>query len=484
MPNTEVLTLQGAKAIIRPNLPSNLSMEAVDRIMKEGTKGEIEKFGLFDGASPNYTTYYPDVTSADLTPTDAEFIYPVYRVLSKIVIDPAYRAIDFTQGDILKKSRNLLVGQAVMVDHEMMSGNVLGVIQAVYWQEAYTTEDGVKVPAGINAKLKIDGKANPRLARLIMMDPPALHSCSVTVRFNWDKSHPDLSDEEFYSKLGTKDSKGNLYSKHVSKILMYYENSLVPHGADPFAKKVENGQIVLAKQAEKIYQMSFADDSIFRHNSYFTPIGGKPSPYNCVSMSFSDLISDHEDDNTNNFKLNNTDMELSELLVSLGLDPTTIANQESFVTHIKGVLAEIGTLTQTVTDKDTEIGTLTQTVTSLTTERDEALTFKAQAEEVVNFKKNEAKRLLTILKGDKADAALLTAIDTMAVAAVEGLIADYQGQVENLMPLSCKDCGSKNVSRASVSFSQDNPPNPGNIRETFINKATKEATKHFVGVVK
>ena len=492
MTHTEILTLCGEKSIIRPNLPLKLGVEAVNRIMLEETHESIGKFGLFDSSSPNYTTYYPDVSAADLNPSDAEFIYPVYRLLSKVVIAPHNMAIDFTSGDVLKKSMPLLVGQSVMVDHEMQSGNILGVIQNTYWQEEYTTNDGVKVPAGINGILKIDGKANPRLARLIMMDPPALHSSSVTVKFGWEKSHKDVPDDQFMQKLGTFDDKGTLYSKKVSKIMMYYENSLVPHGADPFAKKVENGKIVLAKQAEKIYNMSFADDSIFKKHDYFTAIGGKPSPISFATLSFSELATDHEDNNTIINKLNTEDMELSVLIAALKLDATVITDEASFTAHIQAQLdavasltaekttlaGEVTTLKETIIAKEGEVATLTAEKTTLSTERDEAMKFKDKAIEVETGKRTEAKRLYNVIKADKADAAFLTSLDTMELSAVEVLMADYATQVETLMPLSCVKCGSKEVTRASGKVSTASASSE-DLRTTIQNKAVADATKAF-----
>jgi hypothetical protein len=294
-------------------------------------------------------------------------------------------------------------------------------------------------------------------------------------------------------KLGTYDDKGTLYSKKVSKIMMYYENSLVPHGADPFAKKVENGKIVLAKQAEKMYNMSFADDSIFKKHDYFTAIGGKPSPISFGTFSFSDLITDHETHNTNTNNLNTDDMELSVLITSLKLDPAVVMDEASFIAAIQAqfdavasltaeketLTGETTTLKESITAKDADIATLTAEKTTLTTERDEAMKFKTRALEVETGKRTEAKRLYNIIKADKADAAFLTSLDTMEFSAVETLMADYGIQVESLMPLTCSDCHSKNVSRASATSTSSAGVGSGDLRTTIQNKAAASATKSF-----
>ena len=90
--------------------------------------------------------------------------------------------------DVLKKSMQMLIGQTINIDHEIAVGNAIGAVSEVFWQPAYKTKSGIEVPAGINAVLKIDGKSNPRIARGVMMDPPSIHSNSVTVRFKWEPS--------------------------------------------------------------------------------------------------------------------------------------------------------------------------------------------------------------------------------------------------------------------------------------------------------
>ena len=51
-----------------------------------------------------------------------------------------------------------------------------------------------------------------------MMDPPAIHSNSVTVRFSWEKSHPELTDQQFYDKIGSYDKDGKLIKRNVKVI--------------------------------------------------------------------------------------------------------------------------------------------------------------------------------------------------------------------------------------------------------------------------
>ena len=156
---------------------------------KTPTPDTIAQFGFW-GGDIDYNTYYPNLDKSELTPKDEEFIEPMFRLLSETIVSKNWNPTDFGQNGVLKASMKLLLGQTVNCDHETNIGNAIGAVSQVMWQESY--KDGsFTIPAGINGILKIDGKANPRIARGILMEPPSIHSNSVTVQFKWDKSHPE-----------------------------------------------------------------------------------------------------------------------------------------------------------------------------------------------------------------------------------------------------------------------------------------------------
>ena len=140
--------------------------------------------------------------------------------------------------------------------------------------------------------------------------------------------------------------------------------------------------------------------------------------------------------------------------------------------------AEVESFKIQVTAKDAEIATLNETVQNITIEKDLALSFKEKAESVDKGKREEAKRLHNILKGDKTEQAFLTAIDSMEITAVETLISDYTSQVENSFPMTCQDCHSKNVSRASNTATTP-PVVPTDLRTKVQENARMQAVKTF-----
>src|SRR5690606_41760740 len=81
-----------------------MEKEAIER------KKEIANLGLFEYSSPNFNTYYPEATESDLKPNEAEFIRPVYRALSEVVVRKNIDPLDFSMDNVLKRSEERRVG--------------------------------------------------------------------------------------------------------------------------------------------------------------------------------------------------------------------------------------------------------------------------------------------------------------------------------------------------------------------------------------
>ena len=386
----------------------------------------VESFGLFETSSPNFNNYYPDVNKDDLAPKDDEYIFPIFRGLSECIVRPQF-PIDFGVGDALKNSIPLLRGIAVYPNHEMITGDELGVVYACEWQEARTiaTEQGeLFIPAGINLTYKIDGKSNPRIARNIVMDPPAIHSTSLTVEFSWEKSHADLSDDEFWSKLGTYDKDGNLVKRNVVQILRYYEASLVSHGADPFAKLLDaNGNPAIPNSIKATYQFSEVDshgnqrltsDSVIGHNIDWKSKTTYTKELLTEDSSKSSIPTKLNNDNNNNEKPNSMN-KLKELLAACvalqALVPADVDTDEKFVkwlgdnqTSLTEATTALNTEKETVTRLTGEVTGLNSKVTALEAELGTAST---QLEEVVTAQRNEAIRLYSLCNAGKTEETLL-----------------------------------------------------------------------------
>ena len=248
--NTDVMVLSAAHSLMVSDVPEIvIDAHSLSENFYKGTvnfsedpKKSLERFGMW-GGTLNVNQFMPEVTSEMLKPKDSDFIEPMFRMLSAAIVAKKYNPTEFPEA-VLKESMPLLVGQSVNLDHETDVANAIGAVKSVEWQEAYQDEKtGVVIPAGINGIMKIDGLSNPRIARGIQMDPPSIHSNSVTVEFAWEPSHSFEDIWEFYSKLGTYTENGELIRRVVTKIISYKETSLVWHGADPFAQLIKSGKL-------------------------------------------------------------------------------------------------------------------------------------------------------------------------------------------------------------------------------------------------
>lgn len=439
---TGVIRLGANHSIVTGHKPGIIEPDKLGEILKNESNSEVEKFGFWEVATPNYATYYPDVTENDLKPQENDFIEPVFRLLSKTIVSKG-RPIDFSHKDVLRKSMPLLLGQTVNIDHEVAIGNAIGAVSQVYWQESYKTKSGKVIPAGINGVLKIDGKSNPRIARGILMEPPSIHSNSVTVRFKWEPSHKFEDINEFYNKLGTYDKDGNLIRCLVTDILGYFETSLVSQGADSYAKKVgSDGKIIDHPLAYA--QFSFSSK-------------GKDSFIECGDIidykTFSvERLSIQKEDETipknhnNNKSKINTESKMEHLKklnteLSLGLEEENLT-VEDVIAGIKAQLSKKGN-----EETPEVLGKLTAKVEKL---KSKLTKTKTATDKIIEEFRNEASRLYKLAKGDTFSEAFLNNINsTSDLDTLKGYIEEYKNTVEETFTAVCKSCGSKEVTRLS-----------------------------------
>lgn len=478
--------------LIMGNKPDSITPEMIEKKLSLNGGIDLEKLGFWDSSSPNYTTFYPEVKPEDLVPQEADFIYPVFRMLSQTIVNADSYPIDFSKAGVLKASMALALGVTINADHETALGNAMGSVKEVFWQNGYTDPVTNKlVPGGINGVFKIDGKSNPRIARGIMMDPPSIHSNSVTVKFMWEKSHATMSDEEFWNKWGTKDAEGKLIRKVVTNIVMYRETSLVGLGADPYAQVTgSNGKIMDPSRASRQYQ---------------NMLSAKATDPEIYSFSWKDpkKVFEFVEESSFNHKPNNTpsDMEFLDLVTSLGLDPANFPDAASLQAHIEGLTAKVNDLEEQVNTLNTTNSNLSA---SMPSEEVLAVLKKEGVTEFIlspDFDTNMAVSLeysahvselrgstiahLKLIKGDGVSQELVDIIQNASLPALKALSSDYQTQLESLMPLTCSKCHSTEVSRASAKKHSDKG-DPHNVTleevtENLRNTARAKKNQKFVG---
>lgn len=467
----DTMVLGSGHSMMVGNLTNKIALPSFSEKFYQASRVEVNKFGLF-GSNTDYNTYYPDVTPEDVKPKDSEFIEPVFRMLSNCIVAKNYMPTEFPK-DILKASMGLLLGQTVNCDHETEIGNAIGSVKEVSWQNAYTDETmGIEIPAGINAVLKIDAKANPRIARGIMMDPPSIHSNSVTVQFEWKPSHSFEKEWEFYDKLGTIAEDGTMVRRIVTKIISYKETSLVSHGADPFAQIIKNGKINNPQYAGATYY-SFSD---------MPPMDEKTLRSKIAYLDFKDIKSNDIMYNTSkpnyegnqNPKIQNDMNELQKFLDQLFSDGVlslaegSTPSIEVALSQVKDLVVAKNSLTQEKAKADQKISELQGEVTSL---KEQISANQAMVNIGTNHLSEVRSSAIASYKklygDDKVDQNILALLeaDSTNIETLLSLKATYDAQLDEKFPMRCAKCGSHDVSRASSSI-QGNDPEDGTMKNS------------------
>lgn len=463
------------QSLIIGNRPDSLDLDKLCTIRPDDSK-DVEQFGLFEYATPNFQTYYPEVKPEDLVPKDGEFVKPVFRALSEVIVHKRTNPIDFTANGILRASMKKLVGQSVYPNHEAIVGNEVGVVSNVQWQEAYKTSSGITVPAGINAEMTIDGKSHPKIARSIMMTPPAIHSNSVTVEFAWEKSHPKLTDEEFRSMLGKSGADRKLVRRVVTDIARYHETSLVAHGADPFAQVIKDGQITNPGYADSIY--NFSEGKATKNNYYFFDF--KDS----ASLSESSTLSD-----SNN---TNSERDMNQLITKLAAIFKTTEDEitEAFIEGKFNALSQEASKVESLTTElSTEKGKVTQLTTDLETEKAKTIQLTSDNNKLTSAAtigdahtvstREEVTRLYSLIKEGKTDETMLSVIKEAKYEALSAFQKDFEAQLQKLYPGTCKDCGGHNVARNSSQGGEGDGSGQGTTTKTSAQVASEIRKENF-----
>lgn len=478
-PNEGLITLGTGHSLMMGHKPVKLpDNELAERFLKNSKIIDtVGQFGFW-GGDIDYNTFYPGIGKEDFVPQDDDFINPVFRLLSACIVSKYYPT-DFSIGDVLKNSIPLIVGQTVNCDHETNIGNAIGAVASAVWQESYTDEKtGLFIPAGINGTLKIDAKSNPRLTRGILMEPPSVHSNSVTVRFTWERSHPEMEDREFWDKIGTFDKDGNLIKRNVTEIIGYYETSLVSHGADPYARKIDDktGGIIDPVGSSRAYSYN---DSIKSNSFYFQDFKKLGIPEDKHEKVGVDSLNntfiyyhekDFETESNSKNPIIKDNMELEQFLQLIFGNPED--NTQGILNLSEGSTASLQSVVDSVNKLKQENAQLKIDLENAGKGESEQLT---QLKEEVRLSKPKVELADTVLDGlrteatdnynklfDSPDETILNLLKTSDYKTVSSLNNSYKAKLEEKFPMSCKECGSHDVSRASASsFNEDNAPRVG-----------------------
>lgn len=473
--------------------PKLSQLEAI----KADDKRRLDSFGLFNIVTPDTSTYYQDVKPEDLAPKPEDYIKPIFRGLSEVIVRKQFDPIDFAkEKGVLKDSMGLLLAQSIFTNHEAAVGNEVGVVSRTMWDQGYT-DKGISIPAGINFEAMIDGKLHPKLVRDLQSEPPTVHSNSVTVQFKWAQSHPQMGYDEFRSKVGTFDSKKELIRRIVTGIDAYHETSFVAHGADPYAQRVgKDGKIVNPVYAHG--RDSFSEEKK-QTNYYFSDLKSSFSENLEFETTLDDdIINNNEDSDSTTQNKFRMDKELILLLAVLGGISLTQEEQnipaaefaekfnfDAFNTKLGDAKTKLESFksledqTSKITDLESQVNTLTQFKTT----NEPKLKELGSVETYKSAQLAELLRVSKLVNGSEVSKELKETYEAANLETLKAFLIPLESQLDEKFPMKCK-CGSTEVSRASTTVEDpkngDKTRNLSEARNSVREKAFQKANSSFL----
>lgn len=161
-------------------------------------------------------------------PSDGEHLVMTVRALSARLIKGYW--VEFPE-QVLKAATGALKGMPVLLNHTPDVREVVGMVLESWWDDTK-----IQGAPGINARLRLHrASVPPNLLRELEAEPPFKPGVSVSWFGEVEQSHPDLSLQEFWRRLG--DTLGGKRVRWiVTRIDELPEISLVWAGADPAAR--------------------------------------------------------------------------------------------------------------------------------------------------------------------------------------------------------------------------------------------------------
>lgn len=324
-------------------------------------------------------------------PDGEEFLVKPFRFLSQTLTP--YRFFDFTREGMLKSAVSLFDGLTVYANHDADVERWKGYTQKPVW-------DTENEPNGINALMVLDRTVDANLARGVEIG--ALKSASVTIWFEYERSHPDLRN--FYDYLG-EEVDGEIVRFIVTKLVRAAEVSIVWEGEDPYAKALGT-----------------------EDRSQRSEVRGKERNLGAGEPEGRGT-GEEQTKNHGGETMELSDKFLKMLEVEASGNELDSETLEVFVEKkITGLKAEIDGL-----KVNAEIGT-----------------------KHLEGLREKAATLYKALKGEEAKEGFIkNVIKTADLETAQSLVDEYQAGMEETVPLTCPECGAKLSRQSSVKSEKD-----------------------------
>ncbi len=357
----------------------------------------------------------------NLEPGEGDLVSFTFRLLSAAYLGSGGYHLDFSREGVLERSLLLFMepeeeGSArrsplvVVRDHSFSIEDRIGLVCNARWSPA-NPDYGLPHP-GIDAELQINWKLAGEVVRRLLHDPPLLDACSISLSFGWEKSHPQLEDQQFWQCLG-EEVDGSPVRVIVSEIFSVEHVGLVFAGADPSARRV----VPTARRREQAAPEP--EDALDRQAAMTANLSTGPA-------------------------LRHGSGHASEKLTEGG--PTQMTEKILTLTPDSPLWNLLGVKQPDLTGSD-------QADLQLLERRAGELKRLAElGEEALADLRREVEALIIQLDGtveSEPSLGLLKVVQAADVATLKALKDEYTRRLDSLMPARCQVCGSEQVSRRS-----------------------------------
>lgn len=360
------------------------------------------------------------------------------RALSKTTVS---HNIDFAEGDVLKNSTSMLKGKTLYPNHDMDVNKWVGTVEDTFWSE---DDPGIPVP-GINANLSVDKKQAPSIARGLLLPSSPVRSVSVTIGFDYRRSHPKMTDRQFWQHFGQdKDSERVRFI--ATHIKVYKELSFVYAGSDPFANRLSLTDEEYHTLKDNLYE----DKNITSKISEMAQEWDSKTRNNATTQSFS------EPNKTSIFltkKLNqdgDNSMDREILCTSLGL-PTDASDADIQVALKKqsSQLADLTVKTESLEKQNEDLVTKLEQANNekeeLSKQVEANLEMATLGEGLIKELRENATKLykLSLDEGEDADKDMLEMIGSASLKSAKSFTKSYKKAAESKLGHKLTDDGTK-----------------------------------------
>jgi hypothetical protein len=306
-----------------------------------------------------------------------------------------------------------------------------------------------------------------------------------------------------------------IYNSIGVDIANYHEISLVSHGADPYAQKInEQGEINDPGYANRASKFKFSADDFKKKAHYFdwrqAEDYQKVFSFNAQTQNTIPIKLNNQNTTSENLETKTDNTMNEQLLIFLReqLGLSTDAKESDVTAKLQEQLPVILAASKSLETTKQTLTTLQakypEGVEVLTAEQKTKLesfdSIKAFHDAQLSAIKDEATKLYNLTAGEgKADASVLKLISEATPETAKALLKQYQVIAEKSFEASCQACGSKNITRASsmsaLGIQQHNggqndpntpaaPKSNAEVVQSFLDDSTKTKTAGVHGDVK